>query len=152
MKTINFKRNGVTGFSMMEVLVALLVLSVGLLGMAALQVVSLKANHGAYQRSQATFLAYDMIDRMRANRAKAMAGDYDLTMGASSPTGTTLAILDVKDWLDNNVAVFLPSGDGSIACTAAVCTVDVQWDTRRQGGTAVDSNETTQQFSFTAEI
>ncbi|HLE93281.1 MAG TPA: type IV pilus modification protein PilV, partial [Sulfuricaulis sp.] len=55
------------GFSLIEVLVALLVLSIGLLGLAALQTTSLQYNTGSYFRTQATFLAYDIIDRMRAN-------------------------------------------------------------------------------------
>ena len=57
------------GFSMIEVLVTLLVLSIGLLGLAAMQVRSIKNTHSAYLRSQATYLAYDMLDRMRANMA-----------------------------------------------------------------------------------
>jgi len=145
-------RNKSAGFSLLEVLVALLVLSVGLLGLAALQAVALKSNHGAYQRSQATFLAYDIIDRMRANRVLAISGSYNLAM-ASAPSGsTTLAQQDLVDWMDNFVAVLLPAGDGSIACTtAAVCTVVVQWDASRQGGTAAAGNNTAS-FTFMAEI
>ena len=145
---------GAAGFSLIEVLVALLVLSIGLLGMAALQAVSLKSNHGAYQRTQATFLAYDMMDRMRANRTSALAGDYNIAMATNSLSGSTLAVTDVNDWLTNYVSALLPSGDGSINCVTAtsVCTIVVQWDTSRQGGTAVNSANTTQQFSFTAQL
>lgn len=57
------------GFYLLEVLVSLLVLAIGLLGIAALQAQGLRNNHDAYTRSQATMLAYDIIDRMRANRA-----------------------------------------------------------------------------------
>lgn len=145
-------RNKSSGFSLLEVLVALLVLSIGLLGLAALQVVALKANHGAYQRSQATFLAYDIMDRMRANRANAIAGAYNLTMGNSPSGSTTLAQQDLVDWMDNYVSVLLPAGDGSINCTtAAVCTVVLQWDASRQGGTAATSSNTAS-FTFMAEI
>jgi type IV pilus modification protein PilV len=65
------------GFSLFEVLIALVVLSVGLLGLASLQTNTLKFNQGAYLRTQATNLAYDMADRMRANRAAAIANAYD---------------------------------------------------------------------------
>ena len=58
-----------TGFTLIEVLIAMLVLAVGLLGLAGLQATSLKNNQSAYNRSQATQLAYDMADRMRANVA-----------------------------------------------------------------------------------
>lgn len=64
------------GFSLIEVLVALLVLSIGLLGLAALQTTSLKYNTDSYTRTQATLLAYDIMDRMRANLAAVSAGNY----------------------------------------------------------------------------
>lgn len=148
-----YKNQKNAGFSLMEILIALVVLGVGLLGIAALQAISLKSNHGAYQRTQATFLAYDMMDRMRANRTAALAESYDITMAATSLSGSTLAATDVNDWLTNYVSVFLPSGDASIDCTTAgVCTIVIQWDTSRQGGTAVDSSVTTQTFTYSAEI
>jgi len=58
-----------TGFTLIEVLIAMLVLAVGLLGLAGLQATSLRNNQSAYNRSQATQLAYDLTDRMRANVA-----------------------------------------------------------------------------------
>jgi type IV pilus assembly protein PilV len=60
-----------SGFTLIEVLVTVVVLAVGLLGLAGLQTASLGNNQNAYYRSQATQLAYDMADRMRANRANA---------------------------------------------------------------------------------
>lgn len=136
----------------MEVLIALLILAVGLLGVAALQTIALKTNHSAYQRTQATFLAYDMLDRMRANRNSAMAGDYNLAV-ATDPTATgTLAEQDINDWINNNVSQLLPAGDGSIDCTnLGVCTIVVQWDESRTGGTATAASDVIQ-FTFTAEI
>ena len=74
------------GFTLIEALVALVVLSIGLLGVAALQLASLQANYGASQRTQATFLAQDIVDRMRANRDAAVAGDYDIDFGDAAPT------------------------------------------------------------------
>lgn len=72
------------GFSLVEVLVALLVLSIGLLGLAALQTTSLKYNTESYTRTQATFLAYDIIDRMRANSVGFIAGNYEVTSSAAA--------------------------------------------------------------------
>jgi len=144
-----------SGFSLLEVLIALLVLSIGLLGLAALQTVSLKANHGAYQRTQATFLAYDIIDRIRTNRNQAIAGAYDIDMNASPPAASpsNLSDTDLNDWLTNYVSVLLPAGDGSVDCTttASVCTVVIEWDESRVGGTAT-SGATIGQFSFTTQI
>ena len=51
----------------MEVLIAMLVLAIGLLGLASLQAQSLRFNHDSYVRSQATILAYEIMDKMRAN-------------------------------------------------------------------------------------
>ena len=137
----------------MEVLIALLIMSIGLLGLAALQATSLRANHGAYQRTQATFLAYDIMDRMRANRIQAAGGGYNRNLGDAAPSSTTvLSDADVADWLTNFVQVLLPAGDGSINCTnAAVCTVVMQWDESRLGGSAT-SGSATSTFSFTAEL
>lgn len=65
------------GFSLLEVMIALLVLSIGLLGIAGLQVFSLKYNHQSYERTQATLLINEIVDRMRANRDAVSAGLYD---------------------------------------------------------------------------
>ena len=143
------------GFSLLEVLIALLVLSIGLLGLAALQTISLKANHSAYTRTQAIYLAYDIMDRIKANRIQALAGDYDLAMNASPPaaSATNLADTDLNEWITDFVAVLLPGGDGSVDCTTttSVCTVVVQWDESRLGGTA-SSGAATAQFSFSSQI
>jgi type IV pilus assembly protein PilV len=56
-----------SGFSLIEILIAIVIASIGLLGLASMQATGLKNNQSAYQRSQATVLAYDYADRMRAN-------------------------------------------------------------------------------------
>ena len=65
------------GFTLIEVLIAIVVLAIGLLGLAGLQASSLKNNTSAYTRSQAQLLAYDMLDRLRANREGVINGSYD---------------------------------------------------------------------------
>jgi type IV pilus assembly protein PilV len=113
------------GFTLLEVLVAMLVLSIGLLGLAGLMASSLRNNHSAYYRTQATWLAYDVIDRMRVNR-----------------TGG-LAAADIADW-QTMVANTLPEGNGSVVpdpANANEVTVNVQWnDARGTGGQAVESD------------
>ena len=146
-KKITFQKiKHLNGFTLLEVLVAMLILSIGLLGLAALQANTLKLNHGALQRSQGIFLTYDMMDRLRANRTAALAGQCDIAMGATLG-GTDLCDTDVTDWQDNFVAAFLPAGQGSIDCstTANVCVVTVQWDEGRQGGGTI-------QFTITADL
>ena len=105
------------GFSLVEVLVALLVLSIGLLGLAALQTTSLQYNTGSYLRTQATFMAYDIIDRMRANISAVADSDgngYDQPTSSNVTASTNcdittctsaqLALYDVKRWYDRAVA------------------------------------------------
>lgn len=125
-----------SGFTLLEVLVAILVLSIGLLGLAGLMASSLRNNHSAYQRTQATWLAYDIIDRMRVNRASALASGYNIGIGTAVSGSAGLAGADVTDW-KTTVANSLPAGDGSVTVTPATraVTVIIQWnDSRGAGG------------------
>lgn len=119
------------GFTLLEVLVAMLVLSIGLLGLAGLMASSLRNNQSAYYRSQATWLAYDVIDRMRTNRPNAAAYIVGIG-GASAEPG--IAGIDITDW-KAMIANTLPEGDGSVAVVAAgtarTVTVDIQWNDAR---------------------
>ena len=130
MSALRRPRATAAGFSLVEVLIALLVTSVGLLGLAALQVVSLKQNHGAYLRSQATALAHDMVERMRANRQPALSGAYDVAYGGSGGSG--LAATDLAQWQDA-IDRALPAADGAVSVDAAsaLATVSVRWDDSR---------------------
>ena len=85
------------GFSLIEVLVALLVLAIGLLGLAALQAQGLRFNHDAYVRTQATHLAYDIIDRMRANNTNVAAYTAADTGAACNPLVSS-ATMDLNCW------------------------------------------------------
>jgi type IV pilus assembly protein PilV len=123
-----------SGFTLLEVLIALLVLSLGLLGLAALQASTVQFNHSAYLRSQATNLAYDMADRMRANRQATLDGAYD-GVDYSSPAcggggGASVAARDIAAWR-SNLACTLPSGDGRIERDGRVVTISVRWDESR---------------------
>jgi len=116
------------GATLVEAMVALLVLSIGLLGVAGLQIGALRNNHGAHLRSQATVLSHDIADRMRANRTAALAGNYNIALGAD-PAGTTLADIDLQAWKDT-VAAILPAGDGAVALAGGVATITLQWTDR----------------------
>lgn len=133
------------GFTLIETLVALLVLSIGLLGVAALQLSSLRANQGAAMRSQATFLAYDILDRMRSNRLAAIAGGYDIALGAAGGTGSQAAD-DLTAW-KASLNTTLPSGDGSVARNGNVFTVSVVWDSARDTNDEIGSVTTGQQLT-----
>lgn len=85
---VSLARQG--GFSMIELLVAVLVMGIGVLGISALQMVSLQNNRGALQRAEAVNLAYDMMDRIRANPAGAPpTSAYDGLDIAENPPNAT---------------------------------------------------------------
>lgn len=73
------------GLSLLEILISVLVLSVGILGMATLQLQALKSNQSALTRTEATQYAYMITDMMRANRSAALLGQYNVGLGRPSP-------------------------------------------------------------------
>ena len=125
--------NRMTGFSLTEVLVAMLVLAIGLLGLAALQIAGVRSNQTAYYRSVATQLAYDMADRMRANPVGVAAGLYNNGTPGSSLTeceinacltGTTgtMAGYDLMQW-NSALAANLPGGTGIVCSITSMPTI-----------------------------
>jgi type IV pilus assembly protein PilV len=114
------------GFTLLEVLIALLIFSLGLLGLAGLMVVSVKTNQSAYLRTQASFLAQSMADRMRANIAviDAYEGTYDDSSGGvascydTACDPTALAANDRAVW-SQQLVTFLPNSTATIECDGA---------------------------------
>ena len=99
------------GFSLIEALIAMVVLSLGLLGLASLQINALRFNQVAHLRSQAATFAYQMLDAMRASPTDAMK----LSSGAF-PTGALETAR--KEWADD-VAAQIPQGSGKICLNAS---------------------------------
>ena len=133
------------GISMIEVLVAIIILSIGLLGLAGLQTAGLAHNQSASFRSTASMLAYGILDSMRANRTEAGAGSYNHSLGTSAPDGDTISEQDVSSWL-NELALRLPDGSGGIDVdTDHKVTVLIQWDDSRGAMAA-------QQFAMTTRL
>lgn len=118
-------RRSLQGFSLLEVLVALLVLAIGLLGLAALQARGVKFNHEAYARSQATYLAYEIMDLMRANRAKAPLYVTTKPDGncACNPSVSTDVANDLCCWT-HALEAALPSGSFVLTQTTGAGTLD----------------------------
>lgn len=124
------------GFSLIEVLVAMLILAIGLLGLAALQTQGVRFNHDAYVRTSATVLAYDIVDKMRLNRDNRAdyvtasfpvrnaepAGGYTTQNPPYECTGADATVAsvdtDLACWL-NGIELGLPLGRAFIAQQAA---------------------------------
>lgn len=122
------------GFGLIEILVALLILAIGLLGMASLQTTSLQQTTGSQTRTQAILLAEDMVERIRANRPNRI--DYVLTDPDAVACDTAFAITngdvatdDLNEWR-NALGCLLPEGNGEVAVNGDVVTVDITWSAR----------------------
>ncbi len=122
------------GSSLIEVLVTIIIVSVGLLGQAGVIALSSKANHSAYMRSQATLLSYDIIERLRLNRTLALAGSFTINFAASGsdpsdsvPSGTAIQNLELRDW-KSSIESALPNGDGQVTVDGSGnATVSIRW-------------------------
>lgn len=120
------------GFTLVEVLIALIVLSIGLLGIAALYVETLRANRTALIRTQAVTIAADLADRIRGNRDP--AGAYACPAPCDDPSvgGNAIAVADLTEWLTR--VQQLPGGtaavtyvDDGVATTPNVYTIEIDW-------------------------
>lgn len=114
------------GFTLLEVLITILVVSVGLLGLAALQAFSLKADQSANFRTQATSMAYMIIDRMRGH-----GGGPLTTATAYYGNGSDdRAQRDLKEWRAL-IQSSLPDGTGTLVFDAGSINVQIQWTDAR---------------------
>ncbi len=107
-----------TGVSLVEVLVAVLIMSIGMLGLAAMQNTSVKFAYDSYIRSQANFLAYDLMDRVRSNPDAAYALSQGQVPSTASCVATTASVsatncsateiraADLYEWYQSAIAVF----------------------------------------------
>jgi type IV pilus assembly protein PilV len=122
------------GFTLLEVLIALVVLGVGILGIAGLQTVGLRYTHSSHLATVASFLGNDMADRIRANDGGARAGSYNAITGnesnpscGSSCSDAQQATLDGHQW-GQAVSAQLPSGSGSVTGNAdGTFTITLGW-------------------------
>ncbi len=143
------------GFSLLEVLIAVVVLSIGLLGIAGLQLTGMRFAHNSNLRYLAALQATDMADRMRANRAGIIAGNYNNISGIGSDpncieTGCSpaqMAATDAFQWNTVNGGS-LPTGVGTVvgAGLNSVFTITVSWTEMGPGGVAAQAQNFTLNF------
>jgi len=131
------------GFTLLEVLIALLILSIGLLGLAALQTTGLRSNQMASMRTLATEAAYNITDSMRSNPTEVTSGKYVIARTdapASAKNGSGTALADLTSWRD--LVHRLPGGASEItqcdetsipACDGLTHIITVYWDENRTG-------------------
>ncbi len=131
------------GFSLLEILISVVVLSLGLLGIAALQTKSVGFNHSGELRSIAALQAYNMLDRIRANKSGRAEGLYSNITGLGTNPGCTacsssqIAQLDQFQWNTMN-ATLLPQGQGTVVQNNNTYTVTIFWDNYRTGATGLN--------------
>lgn len=143
---------------MVEVLIAVVILAVGLLGVAGLQGLSLRNTYSATLRTQATAVAQDMAERIRSNREFALANAESYRIAATDTavsggadctsslcSGAELADFDRNQWLQDLAT--LPTGKGVVSIDGAsrIATITVLWDNDRSGATGTDCSSNRQQ-------
>lgn len=156
------------GFTLIEVLIATLILAVGLLGLSGMQAMGLRSTVSSYNRSQATQLTYDMIDRIRSTYLASDSHNVYVTIqpenaseqpvcistsdSCSSPTAcdsTKMAEQHLFEW-NRDLKAILPSGKGTITSVATsasiVFTITVSWDDNRDG--IIDADDPNFQMGF----
>ena len=141
------------GFTLLEVMIAMVIFSIGLLGLASLQAISMQNEHASYSRSQAILLAYEMADRITATPSGSVsyviAANTTTVAGYTSTMCLTLNNCTTTDMVKYDLGlwkaalpVLLPSGSGSIVrnnvAGVITHTITVHWDEDRTGATGLN--------------
>ncbi len=157
------------GVSLLEVLITVLVLAVGLLGIASMQVLGVQHNQSAHSRSQASLLAYDIMDRMRNNYDASASYSKAFTDVPSAPVNTEncalttctpaqIAAYDLYYW-DKSVDELLPNSENAIsyvdtASGSRIFTIQIRWQDSRRGDEDLDgdTDEEFKTFQYKGEL
>lgn len=160
----NFNRN--KGFTLIEALVTVIVMSIGLLGVAALQNTSVKLSYDSYLRTQSALLSTDLFDRMRAN----LSVDYsqlsfdssntslDCSEAAANCTALEMATYDAATWRGRVEEVFGADSGFTIDVTDTGSegidfTITFTWSARLSDPSSQNPNDNnTQTFSYQARV
>jgi type IV pilus assembly protein PilV len=144
-KTIGPSRS-MRGVGLIEVMIAVLIMGIGLLGIAAMQATTLRNSQSSVERSQAVVQTYTILDAMRANidAARSPANGYNLAMTGTPPAGGTLITNDQRFWLQTVQANLGPTARGQILCALNACTITLEWDDSRGKGGATAQSFSTQ--------
>lgn len=144
------------GLTLIEVLVALLIMCIGLLGAAALQVNALKYTDSSSLSSQASFIAYDMMDRIRANSAN--AANYKLSALSAAPSQGSTTVAATQDLYDFGTNIKSMGGtNATIALNGYAVTITVYWSDLRAASVvkadgSSDTSGTTRSFALVSRV
>jgi type IV pilus assembly protein PilV len=135
-------------FSLIEVLVSIVVIAIGLLGVAKIQANAIRYNHDAVLRAIATIQSNNMLDRLYANQVASSTGQYNALVGIPSRPICTIcssqqiAQMDVHDWNTENAAL-LPNGQGSVIKNGNITRIIVRYDKDKTGATGLNCSQNT---------
>lgn len=151
------------GFTLIEVLISIMILGIGLLGLAGLQMTGLRNNFSAYHRTQATQFSANIADKIRANAVEAKLFNNStysvinpedaikkskclIYAKVSACLPADMAQQDLFSW-HQDVSTILPSGLGRInADNTGVFTVTITWDDNRDD--VIDETDPSFEMSF----
>jgi len=133
-----------SGVSLVEIMVAVLVLSIGLLGLAGLQLRTLRNNQSALERGVAVVEMQAVADAMRADRIAADNDAFNIALTDDAPSGTTFAQTVIRGWRTNLINSLGEEATGSVDCNGYLCTIVVQWDDSRASAGSSTQSITTQ--------
>lgn len=129
MKTRPLKKQ--RGAGLIEILVSVVILAVGLTGIASMQVRSIKNNVSALEHSIAVIQAQSMADVLAISRPKALAGDFNFAADKDVPNDPHFVHSSIRQWRTSIQNLLGTEAKGSINCTAITCTIIVQWNNSR---------------------
>ncbi|MFV8784171.1 type IV pilus modification protein PilV [Microbulbifer sp. SA54] len=148
--------NKQTGATMIEVLITILILAIGLLGLSATQMMSLKNGNNAHNRYMAALAAHEMAERLRANSDGLELASYDGQTADGTETSvdcsvkcspTNLARLDLYEW-GQVISTNLPGGVGLIERDGRQVTLSVTWDEQNTGQNRSSAESGTEKSTF----
>lgn len=122
------------GAGLIEIMVAVALFSIGLIGILRLQIASIAKSESAYIHTQAALASYALFDTLRADRVGAIAGRYNMAKNCTTTsTASGLARNVHEDWLRSVKATLGSHGTtcGEVECVGTLCTVRIYWDDSR---------------------
>ncbi|MCL7714195.1 type IV pilus modification protein PilV [Stenotrophomonas mori] len=125
------------GVSLLEVMISVLVLAIGLLGIAAMQALALRGGQSSLESSQAVMQSISIVEAMRANRPA--AASYAIAMTCTPGSAGSLVQNDLRNWI-TDIKATMGVADDTTSCGQVQALggdnyrITVQWDDQRAGG------------------